>query len=265
MRYYMIKKKLILGIVLLFIASIVTPTVIGYNILIKEETTIVNSHPTSNTFYIHGGVQKPPKPIVHGKILLAPQTSGMFCALVNDSNINTLQVKFDWGDGNESNWCQVYGNSYIILHRWNTEGEFFVNAKIRDINNVESEWSDELKVVIKKGIKGYEHLGGLGYTTIFHNHYSFDIYNLTWNITCRKVYVKDFGFIFSGMYTNGLVGHIPSLGQAQLKSQGLFGFGYLSASFSFIFQVPDTHGYYTKLHTWNPVIVLGPFVIKLLD
>lgn len=202
--------------------------------------------------------QKPIKPFVHGTILLSPKTHGSFFVF----NENDYHVKFDWGDGNQSFDHFQYGDICIQNYKWNYEGVYYVKVKTYNDIWVESEWSDELKVTVKKGVKNVEYPNGLGYTAIYHNCNSFDIHNLTWEITFGKHYENNFGVLLSGRFTNGSVERVPPLGQVEFNSQRLFGFGYFGVALGFGYDyIYDMHCY--GVYNWTPILIVGPLVYNI--
>ena len=84
-----------------------------------------------------------------------------------------VYYKFDWGEGNFSDWVGPYesGETGEASHAWQELGDYEIKAMAKDINGVQSEWSDPaflsivenekpLKVVIegpKWGLGGEEY------------------------------------------------------------------------------------------------------------
>jgi hypothetical protein len=64
-----------------------------------------------------------------------------------DPNNDELFYKWDFGDGNISDWVGPYNSGEIctILYKWN-QGDYEIRVKAKDINNDESPWSDPLPV-----------------------------------------------------------------------------------------------------------------------
>jgi hypothetical protein len=52
--------------------------------------------------------------------------------------------KFDWGDGNFSDWIGPYasGETGEASHAWEELGDYEIKAIARDINGVQSDWSE---------------------------------------------------------------------------------------------------------------------------
>jgi len=68
-----------------------------------------------------------------------------------DPNQDDVFYKFDWGDGTYSDWLGPYssGNKISATHKWFSKGAYTVMVKAKDINGIESSWSEPLSVMIK--------------------------------------------------------------------------------------------------------------------
>ena len=77
-------------------------------------------------------------------------TTYFFSTSTTDPNGDNIAYKFDWGDGNISNWTSYVssGNSISQLHSYSTKGTYYIKAKAKDINGAESEWSNSHKIII---------------------------------------------------------------------------------------------------------------------
>jgi hypothetical protein len=63
--------------------------------------------------------------------------------------------RFDWGDGNFSDWVGPYasGETGEASHYWAELGEYEIKAIAKDINDVESEWSQPTSLTIVENEK----------------------------------------------------------------------------------------------------------------
>lgn len=63
-----------------------------------------------------------------------------------DPNNDSLYFLFDWGDGTDSGWIGPYESKEIvnISHIWIEKGNYEVKTKVKDIHELESEWSKPL-------------------------------------------------------------------------------------------------------------------------
>ncbi|MCD6108537.1 MAG: hypothetical protein J7J89_03585, partial [Thermoplasmata archaeon] len=61
----------------------------------------------------------------------------------------------DWGDGTNSGWLGPYnsGETVEASHSWSEKGEYSIKVKAKDINGLESEWSDPLVISMPLSIK----------------------------------------------------------------------------------------------------------------
>jgi hypothetical protein len=93
---------------------------------------------------------KPSKPI--GIIDGNTNTNYYYLSSSIDPNGDQIFFLFDWGDGTDSNWNGPYESGEIvnISHSWNTKGSYEVKTKVKDIHNMESEWSDPLIINMPK-------------------------------------------------------------------------------------------------------------------
>ena len=71
-----------------------------------------------------------------------------------DSDKDKLFYLFDWGDGSNSGWIGPYnsGEECSSPHTWIEQGYYEVRAKVKDIYNEESEWSDPLSISMPKSV-----------------------------------------------------------------------------------------------------------------
>ena len=115
----------------------ITLTVIAHNCLYDQQT-----------FYWNRPPEQPSKPS-------GPETGEIggeyeFSASTTDPESEQISYWFDWGDGTNSSWIGPYGSGEtgIASHIWNERGCFDVKVKAKDINDGESEWSEEAKIWI---------------------------------------------------------------------------------------------------------------------
>jgi C1A family cysteine protease len=65
-----------------------------------------------------------------------------------DPNNDSLYFIFDWGDGTDSGWIGPYESNEIvnISHIWIEKGNYEVKTKVKDIHELESEWSKPISI-----------------------------------------------------------------------------------------------------------------------
>ena len=105
----------------------------------------------STTYTIPGAPNKPNKP--------SGPTSGIagveytYTTSTTDPNGDQVYYKWNWGDGTDSSWLGPYNSSETVYasHVWWSNGEYVIRVKAKDSWGKESEWSEELTVLISDG------------------------------------------------------------------------------------------------------------------
>jgi hypothetical protein len=83
--------------------------------------------------------QRPNKPSTPtGSSKGDPDTEYTFSTSTTDPDGDSIMYKWDWGDGNYSEWLETSEAS----HTWTTEDKFEIRVIAKDIHGGESEWSD---------------------------------------------------------------------------------------------------------------------------
>jgi len=85
---------------------------------------------------------KPSKP--SGSARGKPDTEYTFTCSASDSDGDQLYYRWDWGDGELSDWLGPYtsGQTCQAVHSWEDEDKFEVRVIAKDENGGESDWSD---------------------------------------------------------------------------------------------------------------------------
>lgn len=67
-----------------------------------------------------------------------------------DSNNDSLTIRFDWGDGDTSNWGLWVANEDLVSmsHSWSITGTYFIKAQAKDEVGATSNWSEPHLIVI---------------------------------------------------------------------------------------------------------------------
>ncbi|MCX6665831.1 MAG: C25 family cysteine peptidase [Euryarchaeota archaeon] len=78
-------------------------------------------------------------------------TNYTYSTNATDPNIDQIQYRFDWDDGNISEWTSLVpsGTFFSMSHQWSSIGVYHVVACARDEHNIESNWSFALTVTIE--------------------------------------------------------------------------------------------------------------------
>jgi len=76
-----------------------------------------------------------------------------FSSSTTDPDGENIAIRFDWGDGNISNWSSYVpsGQTVTMNHSWSSAGTYSVKAQARDINGGTSGWSTGHQIVISGG------------------------------------------------------------------------------------------------------------------
>ncbi|MFH1013834.1 MAG: C25 family cysteine peptidase, partial [Thermoplasmatota archaeon] len=76
----------------------------------------------------------------------------MYSTSTTDPNDYDVYYLFDWGDGSFSSWLGPYPSGEICESRytWDTSGDYLIKVKAKNINEVESVWSDPLPISMPK-------------------------------------------------------------------------------------------------------------------
>jgi hypothetical protein len=98
----------------------------------------------------------PTQPIlIAGPSAGGPNITLEFSAVSSDPNTDDIFYKWDWGDGNITEWLGPVPSGEIVTenHSWDEEGAFMIRVKAKDIFNCESSWSEAFNITIAPQIK----------------------------------------------------------------------------------------------------------------
>jgi hypothetical protein len=109
--------------------------------------------PASDTLTVVGGGSEPKQPSrpngpASGKVL----TQLTYSTSTTDPDNDQVFYWFDWGDGLNSGWVGPYnsGQSASASHSWAVSGNYDVKVKAKDVNDLESPYSDTLSISIPR-------------------------------------------------------------------------------------------------------------------
>jgi hypothetical protein len=73
-----------------------------------------------------------------------------FSSLAIDPNYDSVAIRFDWGNGDTSDWSQLVATDQIITMScsWTLPNTYYVKAQAKDQKEAFSEWSLPLYVTI---------------------------------------------------------------------------------------------------------------------
>jgi hypothetical protein len=94
--------------------------------------------------------QKPSKPT--GPSTFKPETVYSFSTSTIDPDGDNVFYLFNWGDEEVSGWLGPFNSGVIInaSHSWDNKGFYQVRVKAKDVNGVQSDWSDPLRIIMPK-------------------------------------------------------------------------------------------------------------------
>lgn len=111
-----------------------------------------DSTPASDTLTITGNSapNKPSKP--SGPASGEANTPITYSTSTTDPDNDKVSYWFDWGDGQNSGWVGPYdsGQTASESHTWTSTGLYQIKVKAKDINDLESAYSDTLSVNIPR-------------------------------------------------------------------------------------------------------------------
>jgi hypothetical protein len=140
-----------------------------------------------------------------------------------DLDNDQVFYKWDWGDGNFSDWLGPYiqGTESIANYKWGNSGEFFIRVKAKDIVNAESNWSNSSKIkIVKPEIEIGRIKGGISKINVnIENIGDGEAKNVNWQMNLIG------GFILRGFESSGNIDNIPPGEQVNITSNRIFGFG----------------------------------------
>lgn len=92
--------------------------------------------------------------ILTGPVMGYDDTRYKFLSLAIDPEDNHIAIRFDWNDGDISDWSGWIpsGNSVWMSHRWRYSGTYHVKAQAKDVGELTSEWSEVHQIRIYRRV-----------------------------------------------------------------------------------------------------------------
>lgn len=147
----------------------------------------------------------------------------MFLSKTTDPDNDQVFYKWDWGDGNFSEWLGPYfqGINITANHIWTAGGDYEIKVKAKDVYSAESNWSEPFSIhIVEPLIEIGNITGGLfKVNAVIKNIGDGDAENISWNINLLG------GLILRGYQTSGLIAGIPPGGQVTVSSDLILGMG----------------------------------------
>ena len=93
---------------------------------------------------------KPSRP--EGPSSGVPDGSLTYLTSISEPDGEQIYYLFNWGDGSDTGWIgpKNSGETCEASHSWDSEGNYKIKVKAKDINGMESGWSDPLSVNLPK-------------------------------------------------------------------------------------------------------------------
>ncbi len=118
----------------------------------------VSSQSTLTLIISNVNIHRPSKPILVGPSSGRSGKDYRYMVSATDPTGVPLSYFIDWGDGSNTGWItQPYGDTLNVPHSWNEKGAYLIQAKAKNIQGIESEWSDPIEVSMPKS-DTYKHL-----------------------------------------------------------------------------------------------------------
>jgi hypothetical protein len=148
-----------------------------------------------------------------------------FSTRTTDPDDDQVYYQWNWGDETSSDWVGPFNSGVTAnaSHSWTDADTYEIRAKAKDIYNVESDWSDPLRVyIVDVPILEIGNISGgslFKISVVIKNNGSIDAVSVEWSITL------DGGFILLGKKTTGRVITIPAGDEVTIISDPIFGIG----------------------------------------
>ena len=111
-----------------------------------------NTSEWSLPHYILISINQPPNPpsIPSGPSIGYTDTFYLFSTSAYDPDGDSIVIRFDWDDGDTSEWSYWAPNRYPVLraHYWSYPDTYYVRVQAMDVLGVTSTWSAEHKIII---------------------------------------------------------------------------------------------------------------------
>jgi glycosyltransferase involved in cell wall biosynthesis len=189
---------------------------------INPVTIVINSNMTISAYfaYTNNPPYRPQCP--SGPISGENGINYNYTTNTTDPDGDQIYYKWDWGDGNISNWIGSFTSGEIAnaQHRWETEGLYQIKVKAKDVDGAESNWSEPLIMTINPTYNlSVEIQGGFGVTATIKNIGDTEITNVQWKFTLTG------GLIILGKTKTGTIASLTTGASTTIKDSPILGFG----------------------------------------
>ncbi|MEO0156121.1 MAG: hypothetical protein ABIL07_03315 [candidate division WOR-3 bacterium] len=112
----------------------------------KDEDNALSNWSAAHTIRIllYGANNYPDAPVrPSGPSTGKPDSFYSFSTYAYDPDGDSISIRFDWGDGDTSNWSNFVTNNTPVIdsHAWHSQGNFYIKAQAKDIYGALSPWS----------------------------------------------------------------------------------------------------------------------------
>jgi len=120
----------------------------GISVSLDGNTALIGANADNNSkgsAYVFKGPNQPPSPpTIVGPSWGLINVNYTFCINVTDPNADNIYCKWDWGDGNITEWLGPYasGETVCASHAWSQKGTYEIRVKLKDEYGQGSNWSD---------------------------------------------------------------------------------------------------------------------------
>jgi hypothetical protein len=105
-----------------------------------------------------------------------------------------------------------------LSHSWETSGTYQIKGKAKDVNDVESSWSEFISMNISASIIDVSIKGGIGISIILKNNGNENLTHIPWSIGL------DGGLIIIGKSSDGILSQLKA-GEEKMIQTKILGFG----------------------------------------
>jgi len=121
--------------VIFLIATILSITI--FFVIFQEENNLPPEKPTTPS----------------GHISINVRENSTYRSSSHDQDNDSIRYGWDWdGDDNVDEWTKTYSpeeTSVTTIHQWKINGTYSIKVKAQDLHGAESQWSDNLTIIVK--------------------------------------------------------------------------------------------------------------------